>query len=136
MRRVHEERKKIARRGAHQGMRHPPLREHREADDRNRDREHLAHAILPRDPPPARSVAQCGASAKFRVEPAKLPSTGQAEGAMAAKKASKTASKTEATKIVEALRRSNIGKVKVACSDIDGILGGKYIHRDKFFSAV
>jgi glutamine synthetase len=38
--------------------------------------------------------------------------------------------------IVEAIRNSTLGKVKVACSDIDGILRGKYIHRDKFFSAV
>src|SRR5258707_10042518 len=42
----------------------------------------------------------------------------------------------DAANIVEALRKSTIGKVKVACSDIDGILRGKYIHRDKFFSAV
>jgi len=39
-------------------------------------------------------------------------------------------------KILEAIRRSNIGKVKVGVSDIDGVLRGKYIHRDKFFSAV
>src|SRR5688572_9596718 len=38
--------------------------------------------------------------------------------------------------IVEAIRKSQVGKVKVAVSDIDGILRGKYIHRDKFFSAV
>jgi glutamine synthetase len=38
--------------------------------------------------------------------------------------------------IVEAIRNSTLGKVKVAVSDIDGILRGKYIHRDKFFSAV
>ncbi len=38
--------------------------------------------------------------------------------------------------IVEAIRKSNVGKVKVAVSDIDGILRGKYMHRDKFFSAV
>jgi glutamine synthetase len=38
--------------------------------------------------------------------------------------------------IVEAIRGSTLGKVKVAVSDIDGILRGKYIHRDKFFSAV
>ena len=38
--------------------------------------------------------------------------------------------------IVERIRKSTLGKVKVACSDIDGILRGKYIHRDKFFSAV
>src|SRR5258708_2795592 len=42
----------------------------------------------------------------------------------------------DARAIVEMLRKSTIGKVKVAVSDIDGILRGKYIHRDKFFSAV
>ena len=42
----------------------------------------------------------------------------------------------DSASIVEALRKSTIGKVKVACSDIDGVLRGKYIHRDKFFSAV
>ena len=40
------------------------------------------------------------------------------------------------TAIVEAIRKSNAGKIKVAVSDIDGILRGKYLHRDKFFSAV
>jgi len=34
-----------------------------------------------------------------------------------------------------AVRRSDAGKVKVACSDIDGILRGKYLHRDKFLGA-
>jgi glutamine synthetase len=34
-----------------------------------------------------------------------------------------------------AVRQSGTGKVKVAVSDIDGILRGKYLHRDKFFSA-
>ena len=34
-----------------------------------------------------------------------------------------------------AVRASNAGKVKVACSDIDGILRGKYLHRDKFLGA-
>ncbi len=38
--------------------------------------------------------------------------------------------------IVEAIRKSGALKVKVAVSDIDGILRGKYMHRDKFFSAV
>ncbi|HSS27266.1 MAG TPA: glutamine synthetase family protein [Usitatibacter sp.] len=42
----------------------------------------------------------------------------------------------ESQGIVEAIRKSTLGKVKVAVSDIDGILRGKYIHRDKFFSAV
>ena len=36
---------------------------------------------------------------------------------------------------VAAVRASDTGKVKVACSDIDGILRGKYLHRDKFFGA-
>ncbi len=35
-----------------------------------------------------------------------------------------------------AVRTSDTVKVKVACSDIDGILRGKYLHRDKFFGAV
>lgn len=39
-------------------------------------------------------------------------------------------------KLLEALRKSDAAKVKVAVSDIDGILRGKYIHREKFFSAV
>ena len=34
-----------------------------------------------------------------------------------------------------AVRKSDAGKVKVAVSDIDGILRGKYLHRDKFFGA-
>ena len=38
--------------------------------------------------------------------------------------------------VVEAVRRSPHGKVKVAVSDIDGILRGKYLHKDKFLSAV
>ena len=39
-------------------------------------------------------------------------------------------------KIVEAIRKSNATKVKVAVADIDGILRGKYLHKDKFLSAV
>jgi len=38
--------------------------------------------------------------------------------------------------ILERIRASPIGKVKVAVCDIDGIMRGKYIHKDKFFSAV
>ena len=34
-----------------------------------------------------------------------------------------------------AVRKSSSVKVKVACSDIDGVLRGKYLHRDKFFGA-
>jgi glutamine synthetase len=36
---------------------------------------------------------------------------------------------------ISSIRSSNASKVKVAVSDIDGILRGKYLHRDKFFSA-
>ena len=34
-----------------------------------------------------------------------------------------------------AIRESNAAKIKVAVSDIDGILRGKYLHKDKFFGA-
>ena len=40
-----------------------------------------------------------------------------------------------ATKVhpaLAAIRKSGAAKVKVACSDIDGILRGKYLHKDKF----
>ena len=36
---------------------------------------------------------------------------------------------------ITAVRQSGSGKVKVACSDIDGILRGKYLHIDKFLGA-
>ncbi len=50
---------------------------------------------------------------------------------------SKTARPTPGTNaVVESIRQSLIGKVKVAVSDVDGILRGKYLHRDKFLSAV
>jgi glutamine synthetase len=52
------------------------------------------------------------------------------------KKPAKQGGANGGTAIVEAIRKSNAGKVKVAVSDIDGILRGKYMHRDKFFSAV
>jgi glutamine synthetase len=38
--------------------------------------------------------------------------------------------------IVAALRKEGATKVKVACSDIDGILRGKYLHIDKFAAAL
>jgi glutamine synthetase len=38
--------------------------------------------------------------------------------------------------VVEDVRRSGSGKVKVAVADVDGILRGKYVHVDKFASAV
>ena len=36
---------------------------------------------------------------------------------------------------LDAVRKSGSGKVKVAVSDIDGVLRGKYLHKDKFFGA-
>jgi glutamine synthetase len=45
------------------------------------------------------------------------------------------ASKPKTHPALESIRKSNVGKVKVAVSDIDGILRGKYLHRDKFFGA-
>ena len=38
-------------------------------------------------------------------------------------------------KILEELRKSEAQKVKVAITDIDGILRGKYLAKDKFLSA-
>ena len=38
-------------------------------------------------------------------------------------------------KVVDAVRKAPGTRVKVAVSDIDGILRGKYIHKDKFASA-
>ena len=37
--------------------------------------------------------------------------------------------------ILDDLRRSPVQKVKVAITDIDGVLRGKYLHKDKFLSA-
>lgn len=37
--------------------------------------------------------------------------------------------------VVDMLRKSGAEKVKVAVTDVDGILRGKYLHKDKFFSA-
>jgi glutamine synthetase len=39
-------------------------------------------------------------------------------------------------KVLDAVRNSQGNRVKVAVSDIDGVLRGKYLHKDKFFSAV
>lgn len=38
--------------------------------------------------------------------------------------------------IIEAIKADPLGKVKVAVTDIDGVLRGKVIHRDKFLSIV
>jgi glutamine synthetase len=37
--------------------------------------------------------------------------------------------------VLDQLRKSGAEKVKVAVTDVDGILRGKYLHKDKFFSA-
>jgi glutamine synthetase len=45
------------------------------------------------------------------------------------------ASAPDAARILDEIRRSPHGKVKVAIADIDGVLRGKFLHRDKFLSA-
>src|SRR5579872_6531585 len=49
-------------------------------------------------------------------------------------------SKTEIPKtdqeILDEIKRSDQLKVKVAITDVDGILRGKYLHKEKFLSAV
>jgi glutamine synthetase len=45
-------------------------------------------------------------------------------------------SRSATASIVERVRNAPGGKVKVAVTDIDGILRGKYLHKDKFLSAV
>jgi glutamine synthetase len=45
------------------------------------------------------------------------------------------ASKNRPHPALDAVRKSGSGKVKVAVSDIDGVLRGKYLHKDKFFGA-
>ena len=40
-----------------------------------------------------------------------------------------------AAKAIAAVRNAPGTRVKVAVSDIDGILRGKYLHKDKFYSA-
>lgn len=44
--------------------------------------------------------------------------------------------KLDRDQIIAEIRKSNNPKVKVAVTDIDGVLRGKYIHKDKFLSAV
>ncbi|MDQ6916785.1 MAG: glutamine synthetase family protein [Pseudomonadota bacterium] len=43
---------------------------------------------------------------------------------------------TAPQEVLDAVRGSQGNRVKVAVSDIDGVLRGKYLHKDKFFSAV
>ena len=42
---------------------------------------------------------------------------------------------SSAATIIAAVRNSPGNRVKVAVSDIDGVLRGKYLHKDKFYSA-
>ena len=39
-------------------------------------------------------------------------------------------------KVLDTVRKAGGARVKVAVSDIDGVLRGKYIHKEKFYSAV
>ena len=48
---------------------------------------------------------------------------------MAGKKNSSSFSASQDHPSAAAIRKSGAGKVKVACSNIDGILCGKYLHR-------
>jgi len=41
-----------------------------------------------------------------------------------------------ASKVIAAVRNAPGNRVKVAVSDIDGVLRGKYIHKEKFYSAI
>jgi hypothetical protein len=45
------------------------------------------------------------------------------------------ATRTTEHPAIAAVKKSGTGKVKVAVSDIDGILRGKYLHIDKFLGA-
>ena len=47
-----------------------------------------------------------------------------------------TRNNTKPQDLVAQLKKEGATKVKVACSDIDGILRGKYLHIDKFLGAV
>jgi glutamine synthetase len=43
---------------------------------------------------------------------------------------------SNAQEVLEQIKRSGVNKIKVAVTDIDGVLRGKYLHVDKFVSAV
>ena len=47
-----------------------------------------------------------------------------------------TVSRASTRNIVEQVRSSPAARVKVAVSDTDGVLRGKYLHKEKFLSAV
>jgi len=52
-----------------------------------------------------------------------------------ASKSKASASRTVVHPALDAVRVSQAPRVKVAVSDIDGVLRGKYLHKDKFFGA-
>ena len=54
---------------------------------------------------------------------------------MARPKAARSSAPLREHPALAALRASDAAKVKVAVSDIDGILRGKYLSRDKFLAA-
>src|SRR5512133_565213 len=74
---------------------------------------------------PAATVSSCSSASTYRpiwhrLQPQPRPGSFMAQDVHPA---------------LAALRQSGAAKVKVACSDIDGILRGKYLHRDKFEGA-
>jgi glutamine synthetase len=83
----------------------------------------------------------CGPDADFSRVSVAAPSTTRARrlcsghGHVLSGGAEVSASARSAKDVLEELRRSPVQKVKVAVTDIDGVLRGKYLHKDKFFSA-
>jgi glutamine synthetase len=55
---------------------------------------------------------------------------------MAKSKPKKLSRDSQISQLKAELRRSEIQKVKVAITDIDGVLRGKYLHKDKFIQAL
>jgi glutamine synthetase len=53
-----------------------------------------------------------------------------------ARKSSRTTQAVDTTAVLRTIESSPMAKVKVAVTDTDGVLRGKYLHRDKFLGAV
>lgn len=49
---------------------------------------------------------------------------------------SKSLNEVNQRNLIEELRSSNVKKVKVAVTDIDGVLRGKYLHKEKFLASL
>jgi glutamine synthetase len=48
----------------------------------------------------------------------------------------KSLSEVKLQNIIDEIRQSDVKKVKVAITDIDGVMRGKYLHKDKFLAAL